>query len=131
MFNCASRKLGLDQAIMQSVEAESKNRHNSISKDLNQVKPVSTLFKASDVESKEELSEKTLSKQELEKMLKYGAYAIVDEDEYEKKIKEFCDEDIDKMAAVNSNTQLYKQFGNSIVVDVMCAMFKNLNIEQR
>lgn len=40
------------------------------------------------------------------------------------------DEDIDKMATVNSNTQLYKQFGNSIVVDVMCAMFKNLNINQ-
>lgn len=40
------------------------------------------------------------------------------------------DEDIDKMAEVNSDTQLYKQFGNSIVVDVMCAMFKNLNIEQ-
>ena len=40
------------------------------------------------------------------------------------------DKDIDKMAAVNSNTQLYKQFGNSIVVDVMCAMFKNLNIKQ-
>lgn len=40
------------------------------------------------------------------------------------------DEDIDKIAAVNSNTQLYKQFGNSIVVDVMCAMFKNLNIKQ-
>lgn len=40
------------------------------------------------------------------------------------------DEDIEKMAAVNSNTQLYKQFGNSIVVDVMCAMFRNLNIEQ-
>lgn len=40
------------------------------------------------------------------------------------------DEDIDKMATVNSNTQLYKQFGSSIVVDVMCAMFKNLNIKQ-
>lgn len=40
------------------------------------------------------------------------------------------DEDIDKMAAANSNTQLYKQFGNSIVVDVMCAMFKKLNIIQ-
>ena len=40
------------------------------------------------------------------------------------------DEDIDKMAAVNSNTQLYRQFGNSIVVQVMCAMFKNLNIKQ-
>ena len=40
------------------------------------------------------------------------------------------DEDISKMEAVNSNTQLYKQFGNSIVVDVMCAMFKSLNINQ-
>lgn len=40
------------------------------------------------------------------------------------------DEDIDKMAEVNSNTQLYRQFGNSIVVQVMCAMFKNLNINQ-
>ena len=40
------------------------------------------------------------------------------------------DEDISKMAAVNSNTHLYKQFGNSIVVDVMCAMFRNLNINQ-
>lgn len=40
------------------------------------------------------------------------------------------DEDIDKMSAVNSNTQLYKQFGSSIVADVMCAMFKNLNIKQ-
>ena len=40
------------------------------------------------------------------------------------------DEDISKMAEVNSNAQLYKQFGNSIVVDVMCKMFRNLNIEQ-
>lgn len=40
------------------------------------------------------------------------------------------DEDISKMEVVNSNTQLYKQFGNSIVVDVMCEMFKNLNINQ-
>ena len=39
------------------------------------------------------------------------------------------DEDIDKMATVNSNTQLYRQFGNSIVVQVMCAMFRNLNIQ--
>lgn len=41
------------------------------------------------------------------------------------------DEDITKMAAVNSNSQLYKQFGNSIVVDVMCEMFKNLGIGRR
>ena len=40
------------------------------------------------------------------------------------------DEDISKMQTVNSNSQLYKQFGNSIVVDVLCAIFKNLNINQ-
>lgn len=40
------------------------------------------------------------------------------------------DEDISKMEKVNSDTQLYKQFGNSIVVNVMRAMFKNLNIDQ-
>lgn len=36
------------------------------------------------------------------------------------------DEDADKMIAVNSNTQCYKQAGNSIVVDVMAAMFERL-----
>ena len=62
-------------------------------------------------------------------------------DEYEYRIRRLTpveygrlmgvsDEDIQKMQAVNSNSQLYKQYGNSIVVDVMCAIFKNLNIEQ-
>lgn len=46
------------------------------------------------------------------------------------RLMDVTDADIDKMAAVNSNTQLYKQFGNSIVKEVMCAMFKNLNINQ-
>lgn len=41
------------------------------------------------------------------------------------------DEDILKMEEVNSNIQLYKQFGNSIVVDVMCEMFRKLNINQK
>lgn len=39
------------------------------------------------------------------------------------------DEDISKMASVNSNTQLYKQFGNSIVVPVLMALFSQLNIK--
>lgn len=46
------------------------------------------------------------------------------------RLMDVADEDISKMAAVNSNSQLYKQFGNSIVVAVMVAMFRNLNIEQ-
>ena len=36
------------------------------------------------------------------------------------------DEDITKMMAINSNTQCYKQAGNSIVRDVMCRMFEKL-----
>ena len=36
---------------------------------------------------------------------------------------------IDKMAAVNSRTQLYKQAGNSIVVTVLMGIFSQLNIK--
>jgi DNA (cytosine-5)-methyltransferase 1 len=44
----------------------------------------------------------------------------------------FDDEDIEKAAKVNSNTQLYKQAGNSIVVNVLEAILTNLllNTEQ-
>lgn len=38
----------------------------------------------------------------------------------------FSDEDFEKAAKVNSNTQLYKQAGNSIVVDVLEEIFKQL-----
>lgn len=39
------------------------------------------------------------------------------------------DSDIDKMMSVNSNTQCYKQAGNSIVVTVLMAIFSQLNIK--
>ena len=39
---------------------------------------------------------------------------------------DFTDEDYDKAAAVNSNTQLYKQAGNSIVRVVLMAIFKQM-----
>jgi DNA (cytosine-5)-methyltransferase 1 len=38
----------------------------------------------------------------------------------------FDDEDFDKASKVNSNTQLYKQAGNSIVVNVLVAILKEL-----
>lgn len=38
----------------------------------------------------------------------------------------FGDEDFDKASKVNSNSQLYKQAGNSIVVNVLEAIFKEL-----
>ena len=39
------------------------------------------------------------------------------------------DEDIDRMLEVNSNTQCYRQFGNSIVVSVLMGIFSQLNIK--
>ena len=38
----------------------------------------------------------------------------------------FDDEDFNKAQKVNSDTQLYKQAGNSIVVNVLCAIFKEM-----
>ena len=38
----------------------------------------------------------------------------------------FGDEDYERAAKVNSNTQLYKQAGNSIVVNVLEAILYNL-----
>ena len=41
----------------------------------------------------------------------------------------FSDKDYEKAAEVNSKTQLYKQSGNSIVRDVLMAIFSQLNIK--
>ena len=38
----------------------------------------------------------------------------------------FDDSDFEKAEKVNSNCQLYKQAGNSIVVDVLMAILRNL-----
>ena len=42
----------------------------------------------------------------------------------------FDDEDFEKASKVNSNTQLYKQAGNSIVVDVLEGILNNLLLEK-
>lgn len=42
----------------------------------------------------------------------------------------FYDEDFEKAEKVNSNTQLYKQAGNSIVVNVLEEIFKQMIGEQ-
>ena len=38
----------------------------------------------------------------------------------------FDDEDFEKASKVNSNTQLYKQVGNSIVVNVLMEIFRKM-----
>ena len=43
----------------------------------------------------------------------------------------FDDSDFEKAEKTNSNTQLYKQAGNSIVVNVLEAILKNLLIDTK
>lgn len=42
------------------------------------------------------------------------------------RLMDFTDADFEKAQAVNSNTQLYKQAGNSIVKNVLCEIFRQL-----
>lgn len=42
------------------------------------------------------------------------------------RLMDFTDEDFNKAESVNSNTQLYKQAGNSIVKNVLCEVFREL-----
>lgn len=42
------------------------------------------------------------------------------------RLMDVSDDDIDKMESVNSNSQCYKQAGNSIVVNVLVAIFGQL-----
>lgn len=39
------------------------------------------------------------------------------------------EEDADKILSVNSNTQAYRQAGNSIVISMLCAVYSQLNIQ--
>ena len=65
-------------------------------------------------------------------ILKYGIYDNIDFRIRKLTPKEcfrlmgFDDEDFEKASQVNSNSQLYKQAGNSIVVNVLMAIFKEL-----
>lgn len=46
------------------------------------------------------------------------------------RLMDFDDSDFDKASKVNSNTQLYKQAGNSIVVGVLEAVLRNLLLDK-
>lgn len=47
------------------------------------------------------------------------------------RLMSFSDEDFDKAAKVNSNSQLYKQAGNSIVVEVLCRILECLGFAEK
>lgn len=45
------------------------------------------------------------------------------------RLMDVTDDDANKMLAINSSTQCYKEAGNSIVCSVLCGIFSQLNIK--
>lgn len=65
--------------------------------------------------------------QETEKKTKYAIRKLTPKECF--RLMNFSDEDFEKAKAVNSNSQLYKQAGNSIVRAVLIAIFSQLGIQ--
>lgn len=65
-----------------------------------------------------------LYKLEADSMTKYRIRKLTPKECW--RLMGFSDEDFNKAAEVNSNTQLYAQAGNSIVVNVLETIFKNM-----
>lgn len=70
---------------------------------------------------------KTEKTQETEKKTKYRIRKLTPKETW--RLMNFSDEDFHKAESVNSNSQLYKQSGNSIVCGVLCAIFSQLGIQ--
>ena len=83
------------------------------------------------LEEKTELNEKMFD--ELEKVrrsqeeVKYRIRKLTPRECW--RLMGYTDEDFDKAASVNSNSQLYKQAGNAIVKQVLMAIFSQLFIQ--
>lgn len=69
-------------------------------------------------------SNQDLFKLEADKMAKFRIRKLTPRECW--RLMGFSDKDFDAAAAVNSNTQLYAQAGNSIVVNVLEEIFKNM-----
>ena len=83
------------------------------------------------LEEKTELNKKMFD--ELEKVrksqeeVKYRIRKLTSRETW--RLMGYTDEDFDKAASVNSNSQLYKQAGNAIVKQVLMAIFSQLFIQ--
>jgi len=85
MFHMSSLKMGLDQAVLQGIENNSDSASSGMSKD------------------------------EIEKLLRHGAYEIFTEeklDASEKESKEFIDQDIDSILARRTKTVVHENTGS-------------------
>ena len=77
------------------------------------------------VEDKKDMEEEKT--QETEKKTKYRIRKLTPLECF--RLMNFSDEDFYKAQSVNSNSQLYREAGNSIVCGVLCAIFSQLGIQ--
>ena len=79
------------------------------------------------VEDKKNMEEEKTEEVQEEKKTKYAIRKLTPKECF--RLMNFSDEDFEKAKAVNSNSQLYKQAGNSIVRAVLIAIFSQLGIQ--
>lgn len=78
----------------------------------------------------EEENFKNMTKEQLEEAWENQTYRIRKLSAREcLRLMDVLDSDIDKILKVNSNTQAYRQAGNSIVVTMLAACYSQLNIQ--
>lgn len=80
-----------------------------------------------DMEDKRNMEEEKTEEVQEEKKTKYAIRKLTPKECF--RLMNFSDEDFEKAKAVNSNSQLYKQAGNSIVRAVLIAIFSQLGIQ--
>ena len=79
------------------------------------------------VEDKRNMEEEKPEEVQEEKKTKYAIRKLTPKECF--RLMNFSDEDFEKAKAVNSNSQLYRQAGNSIVKAVLVAIFSQLGIQ--
>lgn len=82
-----------------------------------------------DLWNRQYIRERYCSKSEIDKYLfkDFGIFKLTARECL--RLQGVAENDIDAMASVNSQSQLYKQAGNSITVSVLCAVFSQLGIK--
>ena len=78
-------------------------------------------------EENKNMEEEKIEEVQEEKKTKYAIRKLTPKECF--RLMNFSDEDFEKAKAVNSNSQLYKQAGNSIVRAVLIAIFSQLGIQ--
>jgi len=86
-------------------------------------------YKLLDVRKRSYIRDKFCNTSEIDKYLfkDFGIFKLTARECL--RLQGVAEKDIDAMASVNSQSQLYKQAGNSITVSVLCAVFSQLGIK--